>query len=128
MSGGKSPRRKGDRSERELVELLREMGYSARRIPQSGSAVDFKGDVLVGDRCGSPTCVAGVNNYPVRDNCYNCKGTGIEPGSEEQWEVKRRAGAFKLIDRWLDEAHAVAFRRDRGEWCVCLRLKDLPKP
>lgn len=95
--GGRSPRRKGTGGERELVELLKAAGIPARRVPLSGSmkASGFGGDVLVQDGDG-----------------------------EQAWEVKRRGHGFKRIEAWLEDAAAVAFRTDRGRWCVCLRLAD----
>jgi len=50
---GKAPKRKGTRFERELVDLLREwliqLGIhgEVHRVPLSGSAEGFKGDVLL---------------------------------------------------------------------------------
>jgi len=47
MRGGKGPRRKGDRVEREVLALLKEAGLEARRVPLSGSAPDYPGDLEV---------------------------------------------------------------------------------
>ena len=47
MKGGKGPRRKGDRVEREVLALLKEAGLEARRVPLSGSAPDYPGDLEV---------------------------------------------------------------------------------
>jgi hypothetical protein len=96
---GRGCKEKGNRGERELVELLRAMGATARRVPLSGATEDFKGDVLL----------------------------EIEPGSEVQLEVKRRNQGFSPIYRWLTGAFAVCFRGDRQEWLITLRLVDLPK-
>lgn len=43
--GGAFSRRKGVRAERELVRLLREHGFEAVRVPLSGAAEGFKGDI-----------------------------------------------------------------------------------
>jgi hypothetical protein len=47
MKGGRGPRRKGDRVEREVLALLREAGLEARRVPLSGSAPGYPGDLEV---------------------------------------------------------------------------------
>jgi hypothetical protein len=47
MRGGKGPRRKGNRVEREVLAILREAGLEARRVPLSGSAPDYPGDLEV---------------------------------------------------------------------------------
>ena len=93
--GGKAARVKGCAGERELVLLLRSWGLAARRVPLSGACEGFKDDVIVGP-----------------------------PEDEERWEVKRRGRAFIQIERWLDLSEVLAFRRDRGDWLVCLRLTD----
>jgi hypothetical protein len=47
MKGGRGPRRKGDRVEREVLAILREAGLEARRVPLSGSAPGYPGDLEV---------------------------------------------------------------------------------
>jgi len=47
MRGGRGPRRKGNRVEREVLALLKEAGLEARRVPLSGSAPDYPGDLEV---------------------------------------------------------------------------------
>ncbi len=45
---GRAPRRKGDRAERLIVSLHRELGIKAERVPLSGAAGgSFSGDVDV---------------------------------------------------------------------------------
>ena len=44
---GRAPKRKGDRVEREILALLRDAGLEARRVPLSGSAPDYPGDLEV---------------------------------------------------------------------------------
>ena len=97
---GRSSRTKGCNAERELVHLLTSLGFSARRVPLSGSmsATGFAGDVLVKDGLG-----------------------------EERWEVKRRSQGFKKIYDWLSDASVVAVRSDRNGWIVCMRLEDWSK-
>ncbi len=47
MRGGKAPKRKGNRVEREVLALLKEAGLEARRVPLSGSAPGYPGDLEV---------------------------------------------------------------------------------
>ncbi len=47
MKGGRAPRRKGNRVEREVLALLKEAGLEARRVPLSGSAPGYPGDLEV---------------------------------------------------------------------------------
>ena len=44
---GRGPKRKGDRVEREILALLRDAGLEARRVPLSGSAPGYPGDLEV---------------------------------------------------------------------------------
>jgi hypothetical protein len=49
MSGGRASRRKGDRAEVRLVNLLQAAGFSAERVPLSGASHGrFGGDVILG--------------------------------------------------------------------------------
>ncbi len=96
----KGRRVKGSIGEREVVEIFNAAGFPARRVPLSGAAAAFPGDVLV----------------------------DLEPGdnaTEVVLEIKRRAQGFKKIDQYLDDAYAVVYRRDRGEWSCTLRLADM---
>lgn len=45
MSGGRFSRQKGKRNEYALRDYLRRMGYQADRVPSSGAAQGFKGDI-----------------------------------------------------------------------------------
>jgi hypothetical protein len=47
MRGGKGPKRKGSRVEREVLALLKGAGLEAKRVPLSGSAPDYPGDLEV---------------------------------------------------------------------------------
>lgn len=123
-------RQKGSRGEREIVAALhgkriRGRTLTARRVPLSGAAPGFKGDVLVGEQCSDSHLHRIGEALSAIGVCAVCSGTGVLPGSEEQIEVKRRAQGFKKIDEWLDDAFAVVYRRDRGEWIITMRLKDL---
>jgi hypothetical protein len=121
-------RRKGCVGERELAALLdgaiiRGRTLTARRVPNVGAmaAGSWGGDVLMGERCNL------TFPDPHPEGCVRCAGTGVEPGSEERVEVKRRAGGkgFALIERWIADSHMLALRADRGEWLIVIRLSDL---
>jgi Holliday junction resolvase len=92
---GKSPRQKGDRLERAVVLLLRAHGLDAKRVPLSGSAKDYPGDVVV--------TVAG------RDHVLECKSRKD----------------FKTLHAWLEHRDALVLKGDRREHLVVLRLADL---
>ena len=49
MSGGRSSREKGMRAERQIVDLFRQVGLEAYRVPLSGISAGFKSDVEVRD-------------------------------------------------------------------------------
>ena len=60
--GGKSPRQKGDRRERELVQLLAD--YGAERVPLSGAAGgSFAGDVVLHKLGLTVQCKAEANGF-----------------------------------------------------------------
>ena len=91
--GGKSPKRKGVRAEREVTRKLAEGGLDAHRVPLSGSAPTLAGDVR--------TTVA---------------------GRELVGEVKRRKDGFRELYRWLEGKDLLFMRADRADWLVCMRL------
>src|SRR6516164_2735939 len=72
MSGGRSSREKGMRAECQIVELFRQVGLKAYRVPLSGISAGFKSDVEV--RIGSQRL---------------------------RFESKVRAKEFGLLYRWL---------------------------
>ncbi len=47
---GKKSKRKGTNAEREIVRKLKEYGINAKRVPISGAAEGFKGDVVIDDK------------------------------------------------------------------------------
>jgi len=85
-----NPRRKGSAGEREWAALLRELGIDARRVPLSGAAPGWGGDVV--------SMLPGVGRVV--------------------WQVKRRKALPTWVG--ADKADAVALRADRGEWYVLL--------
>ena len=79
--------------ENELVHAHREIGVEARRVPLSGAAVGYKGDIKV----------------ILRDR-------------EITGEVKARAtgSGFVTLERWLGDNDALFLRRDRAPAMVLL--------
>lgn len=89
-------KQKGDRLEREIVELLRANGLDAYRIPLSGAQRGFKGDIEV----------------RLRD-------------SKLTLEAKSRANGFQLIYKALGSNDLLAIKQDRQEPLIVMRLKDV---
>lgn len=94
---GKASRDKGALYERELVNALKGYGLEARRVPLSGATDYAKNDVEV---------IAGFDGKTVFSG-----------------EAKRRAGLPKFFVEALDGADFAAFRQDRGETLIVLRLE-----
>jgi Holliday junction resolvase len=95
MSGGKSPRRKGDRTERAIVRFLQDRGFAAERVPLSGAAGgSYLGDITV----------------PVLN-------------VDRVVEVKCRADGFRELYKWLEARDLLIVRADRKEPLVVLPLK-----
>ena len=94
MSGGRSSREKGMRAERQIVELFREVGLKAYRVPLSGISAGFKSDVEV--RIGSQRL---------------------------RFESKVRAKEFGLLYRWLTGSDALVVKADRKPMLVVLPLE-----
>lgn len=99
--GGRSQRRKGDRIEREIVDLHRSIGVHAERVPLSG-ATRYQGhahdiDVLAFGRDAAPLCC----------------------------EVKARANGagFATLEKWLGDNDVLFLRRDRAEPIVVLPFR-----
>lgn len=57
MPGGRKPRSKGIRFEREVVSVLREYNIRAKRVPLSGSTDFQKGDIVIETVEGNPIVV-----------------------------------------------------------------------
>jgi len=92
VSGLRS-RRKGARRELEIVHAHRAIGVAARKVPLSGAAQGFKGDIHLTLR-----------------------------GRALQAEVKARAAGsgFVTLERWLGDNDALFLRRDRADAVVVL--------
>jgi Holliday junction resolvase len=98
QSGGSKYRRKGDRVEREIVELHKELGVHAERYPLSGAS-RFRNS-------GHD-----IDVYPF--------GKDAAPIVAE---VKSRKGGegFTQLERWLGTFDALFLRRNRAEPMVVL--------
>ena len=98
MSGGRSPRAKGNRVERELVERHKALGVHAERYPLSGAS-RFRG--------------AGhdIDIYAL--------GSEAAPLFAE---VKARAsgGGFTTLERWLGEYDLLVLRRNNTDPMIVL--------
>jgi Holliday junction resolvase len=93
MTGGRAPRRKGNRLERALVRVLQAHGFAAERVPLSGA---------VGGRFGGDVVITTMG----RDLCV---------------EVKARAAGFRELYSWLNERDVLIVKADRQEPLVVLR-------
>lgn len=93
---GKSPRRKGDRVEREIVNAFLDAGVSAERVPLSGAA----GGSYIGDLT------------------FACRG--------DDWlaECKARSNGWVELRRWIAPVRVLFLRPDREQPLVVLRLSD----
>ena len=93
MSGRRS-RRKGTRTERRIVDLLKASGIMAERVPLSGVVGGrFAGDIVL-PLIGRDLCV----------------------------EVKSRAEGFRELYSWLDERDVLIVKADRREPLVVVRM------
>lgn len=88
-------KRKGSGFEREVVEALKAAGVSAKRVPLSGAMANYKGDVIVE-----------LNHI----------------GYELVMECKRRRAGFKTLYGWLGSNDLLAFRDDKRETLITMRL------
>ncbi len=92
---GRAPRRKGDRVERAVLAELKGAGLAVKRVPLSGSAAGYPGDLSV--------------QLGGRERCV---------------EVKARAD-FKTLHSWLENRDALILKADRKAPLVVLKLQDL---
>jgi hypothetical protein len=85
MSGGRTPRQKGNRTERAIVRLLQDRGLAGERVPLSGAARGrFGGDISV----------------PAL-------------GRDLRGEAKCRGNGFNRLYDWLEGRDFLVLRADR---------------
>ena len=92
---GKPSRDKGCRFERSIVNAFKANDIEAKRVPLSGAADGFKGDVLVEGK-----------------------------GKTYRLELKARQSGFKQLYGWLDGNDALVVKADRQEALVILPLSE----
>jgi Holliday junction resolvase len=92
---GRAPRQKGDRTERAVVQALRSAGIPAKRVPLSGSANGYPGDIQA-----------------------------LLGGREMTLEVKSRKD-YKTLYDWLEDRDGLVLKADRKEALIVMRLDDL---
>jgi len=92
---------KGSRFERECVNVLKANGIEAKRVPLSGAAEGFKGDIIFSQ------------TVPDEGNGYEVPWRG---------ECKHRADGFKQIYGWIVDNDCLFLKADRRETLVVLRL------
>jgi Holliday junction resolvase len=95
---GLKSRNKGQRNERQLVNLLKDAGLDATRVPLSGmghsSGGEFSGDIVV----------------------------RLASGQLLRFEAKIRQNGFVQTYQWLGNHDALIIRADRREALVVVRL------
>ena len=101
MAGGKSPRQKGDRFERQLVHLFQDHGIAAERIPLSGA---------------SP--FGTMSGYDLNIPLF---------GADYRVECKHSGDGFKTLYKWLDHGknHFLIVRADHSEPLAVIPVSEL---
>ncbi len=98
MSGGRPPKRKGNRVERELVQLLCELGLPCARVPLSGAIGGaWSGDIHL-----------------------------LLQGSTYKIEVKARR-EFRTLQQWLAQPDLLLLKPDRQPPLAALPMTLLVK-
>jgi hypothetical protein len=106
--GGRAPRARGNRRERELVNLHRAAGIHAERYPASG-ATQFRNSSHDLD-----ICVFGRDEAPLVAEC----------------KARRSGGGFVQLEKWLADFDLLMLRRNNAfplvvvPWRVWLRLLE----
>jgi Holliday junction resolvase len=95
VSGGRFPRKKGNRLERALVRALQDAGFAAERVPLSGSA----------------------------GGSYTADLTVPLLGRDLRVEAKARGAGFNQLYSWLDGADLLIVKADRSEPLVVLPFR-----
>jgi hypothetical protein len=93
---GKFSRDKGSRYERHVRDCFRDCGFDAKRVPLSGAADGFPGDVIV----------------------------TVGNGNKFTYECKKRKDGFKQLYKWLTGNDGVVVAADNRESLVVITLSD----
>lgn len=146
--GGRSAKRKGSAYEREFVQKCIELGHKAKRVPLSGAMKEYKDDVVVGENDSQfrVECKYRADG----SNFKRLHGWMPDPGAAlilpesglmvlhlvdwlnslddppaMRFETKKVTKQSGLLD-WLGEADALAVRKPRAPWLVCVRAGEQP--
>ena len=95
---GKAPREKGARLERLIVDILTSYGLEAKRVPLSGAAIGFKGDIHA-----------------------------IINGQQLQLEAKSRRKGFGFIYQALDDNDGLVVKADWEDPLIIMPLRRLAR-
>ena len=136
----RSQRDKGYRGEREAVETLTRLGWKAVRVPLSGAAQGFAGDVLVEDRAGRSVRIeVKRRNRLAAYLREGCPVTGWSDAVQARvvtapldLHVNWPGGWVKCYEmnnvglaKYLRDNYAVLAREDHGPWLLTIRVDDL---
>jgi Holliday junction resolvase len=101
MMGGKAPRQKAKRNELALVQLLKAVGLSAQRVPNSG-------------------CSGGAFGADIQITIPGCEGS-------VRIEAKCRKDGFREDYKWLEGVDALikGSMTNGDDALIVLRLKDV---
>lgn len=151
---GNRNKARGSSYEREFVQECIELGRLARRVPLSGAMKEYKDDVVVGegDQQQRVECKyrSDASNFKRLHSWHPGPGqvlvlprSGLEVYHLADWLdiVAARArgeelvlfdATFKDVTRqsglldWLGDADALAVRRPRHPWLICIRAGEQP--
>lgn len=105
---GRKSRDKGYRAEREMVQLHRNLGVAAVRVPLSGAVGDeFGGDMKI------PVCLC-------RDTRHKASLNMADAVLVSEIKARKNGAGFKTLEGWLGDADVLFLRRDRAEPLVVL--------
>lgn len=110
MSGGRKPREKGIRFEREIVSILKEHGIRAKRVPLSGATSFQKGDIVIETVEGSPIIVEVKSRksefkriYTLLEDAFNrgCEGVEIHFCRDEKTGFLAEPIVLLPLSKWI---------------------------
>ncbi len=129
-----NPRQKGYRGEHALVRLLTGRNIECYRVPLSGSASGFKGDLIfyLNDK-------RMVGEVKVRHNAFkriydlienydiisgNLRITTLDRFLNNEQIQTTKLPEQKQLSVWIKNKDVLFFRTDRKHWLVAIPLKD----